>query len=124
MIKREKTLLKNRNFCFIDIGATYCGACKALDSQIFSQEKVMAELSKFVQLKIDSDVHTAAYEKVKAKYSSFIHGFPTYLIIDPTSEEVLKKWSVEIDSLSLEGIIDEFEKLRVSHTPTTHTKLP
>ncbi len=113
--KARETAQKEHKLLFVDIGATYCAACKSLDQQIFTQEKMLKELSKFVQLKIESDVHTDAYEKIKAVANKLIEGFPTYLIVDPVTQQVLKKWSVEIDELSIDGIVDEFEKVRNSH---------
>ena len=103
---------KEQKLLFVDIGATYCAACKSLDKSIFSQEKIQDALKGFVQLKIESDIHTQAYEKIKTLYGKYIEGFPTYLIVDPTTGQVLKKWSVEIDQLSLEGIADELDKVR------------
>ncbi|MBA3752507.1 thioredoxin family protein, partial [Candidatus Dependentiae bacterium] len=96
---------------FIDIGATYCPACKTLDSQIFSQQPILHALQDFISLKIESDVHTTSYEALKADYGSFIQGFPTFLIVDPTTKEVIKKWSVEINQLSLVQIQAELQAL-------------
>lgn len=102
--------LKEHKLLFIDIGATYCAACSHLDHHIFNQQLIQDALSHYVQLKIDSDVHTNAYEKVKMLYSTFIEGFPTYLVVDPKTNTVIKKWSVDIDQLSLEGLSVELAK--------------
>jgi thiol:disulfide interchange protein len=107
---RAKALAEHKPL-FIDIGATYCSACKVLDKQIFAQEAIQAALKSYVALKIDSDVHTAAYEKVKSLYGIYISGFPTYLIVNPATGAVLKKWSVEIDQLSIDGLIQELKNL-------------
>jgi thiol:disulfide interchange protein len=102
--------LNEHKLLFIDIGATYCGACKTLDATIFSQKIILDALKRFVQVKIDSDVHIQSYEQVKLLFGAYIDGFPTYLLIDPTSQKVVKKWSVELDELSLNAISDLFKK--------------
>ena len=117
--KAREQALQDISFLFIDIGATYCAACKSLDEKIFAQDKILQELGHFVQLKIESDVQTAAYEKVKSHYNGYIEGFPTYLIVDPVTNKVLKKWSIEIDDLSIDGIIDELENVKAAQTSAT-----
>ena len=100
---------------FIDIGATYCAVCKSFDEQIFSQQMLQDTLALYSLLKIDADVHTKAYERVKQLYGDAIVGYPTYLIIDPKTGAIIKKWSIDIDQLSLEGIEFELRKLVQAH---------
>ncbi len=100
---------------FIDIGATYCAACKAFDTRIFKQPSLQPTLSLMTLLKIDSDIQVESYEQIKKLYGHEIIGFPTYLLVDPQNEIVLKKWSVEIDELSLEGVAEAFEKVIQEH---------
>lgn len=111
---KEKAL-KEGKLLFIDIGATYCAACASLDQRIFAVEKIQEVLSAFVQLKVESDVHTTSYERLKSIYGKYIEGYPTYLVVDPKTDTVLKKWSVEIEDLSMAGIVDELEKIKSSH---------
>lgn len=94
---------------FIDIGATYCSACAMLDRTIFSQERIEKALQAYVQLKIDSDVHKDAYAKILTHYKELIKGFPTYIVVN-SKGEVLKTWSVEIDELSIDALVDELQK--------------
>ncbi len=104
--------VKEHKPLFIDVGATYCSACKLLDKQIFAQEKIQHTLKQYIPLKIDADVHTDAYAQVKKRYGFYISGFPTYLIVNPDTGAVIKKWSVEINQLSLDGIVNELEKFK------------
>ncbi len=106
---------KDNKLLFIDIGASYCSSCKSLDEQIFAQETIQDALVLFTLLKIESDVDTQAYEEVKKQYRNSIVGFPTYLVVDPKTETVIKKWTIDIDQLTLEGIEQEFRKLAQSY---------
>ncbi len=96
---------------FIDIGATYCSSCIALDKKIFTDEEILEALAAFVPLKILADIQTVAYDQIKSLYGSSIEGFPTYLVINPYTEKVIKKWSTEIDELSIDGIVQELAKV-------------
>lgn len=102
---------KENKLLFIDIGATYCSTCKLLDKTIFAQESIQDALALFTLLKIESDVDTQAYEEVKEHYKKYIVGFPTYLVVDPTTNTVLKKWTIDIDQMTLEGIEQELRAL-------------
>ncbi len=108
--------LTDKKLLFIDIGATYCAACKALDNQIFKQESIQDALSLFTLLKVEADVHTKTYEELKRRYVNAIVGYPTYLVVDPQTERIIKKWTIDIDQLSLEGVEQAFEKLAQEYT--------
>jgi len=102
---------RSRNtLLFIDIGASYCSACKALDTRIFNAPQMQGALGLFSLLKIEADTNIAVYEEVKALFGTYILGYPTYLIIDPTTQKVVKKWSVELDDMTLQAIEETFKK--------------
>ena len=103
--KAHSQALKEGKLLFIDIGATYCSTCVSFDKRIFTETKIEEVLKNYVQLKINSDVDTKSYEQIKALHGSYIEGFPTYLIVDPRTNTVLKKWSIDIDDLSIEGLV-------------------
>lgn len=103
---------KEHKKLFIDIGATYCSACKSLDKAIFQNDKVVKALAQYIPLKIESDTQTTQFEDLKKSYGKQIAGFPTYLIIDTATNTVTKKWGVEIEDLSIDGLIDELNKLK------------
>ncbi len=102
--KAHAQALKAGKHLFIDIGATYCSTCVSFDKRIFTKTKIEEVLKNYVQLKINSDVDTKSYEQIKALHGSYIEGFPTYLVVDPRTNTVLKKWSIDIDDLSIEGL--------------------
>jgi thiol:disulfide interchange protein len=94
---------------FIDVGATYCGACKSLDKSIFHNDRIIQALSLYVPVKVESDVHTAAFEDIKKPFDKVIKGFPTFLIVDPTNEQLIKKWDIDIEDLGIEGLVQALE---------------
>ncbi len=104
---KEKALEENK-LLFIDIGATYCGSCKAIDKKIFQNPKIINTLtSKFVPLKIEADSNEQDFDILKENYKSEIKGFPTFLIINPKNNLVIKKWTEDIDDLTIEDIINQ-----------------
>jgi thiol:disulfide interchange protein DsbD len=64
----------------IDFTAEWCAACKELDRKTFIDEKVRAEATRFVMLKIDATEMTEAMEKLFEKYG--ILGLPNVVFID------------------------------------------
>ena len=113
--KAHSLALKEGKLLFIDIGATYCSTCVSFDKRIFTESRIEKALKNFVQLKINSDVDTQAYEQVKAIHGSHIEGFPTYLVVDPQTNTVLKKWSIDIDDLSIEGLVLALDSMQKGH---------
>jgi len=120
-IAKEKAL-KEHKLLFIDIGATYCAACKALDDQIFKQESIQDALALFSLLKVEADLHTEVYEEIKKVYGDQIMGYPTYLVVNPQTSQVIKKWSIDIDQMSLEGIEKAFEGLAKEYSESIGQK--
>lgn len=109
-IEKAKTDSKR---LFIDIGASYCGACKELDKTIFQKSSVRAEISKnYIPVKIESDQDTNSYEQIKQKYGKDITGFPTYLIVDQNSGEIIKKWGSNLEDISIEQFLRELTQLK------------
>lgn len=96
---------------FVDIGATYCSACKTLDRQILCNERVMLALKKYVPVKIESDIDHDAFQKAKELFGSYIKGFPTYLVVNGQTKEVIKKWNDDLAQLSIDQIVEQLEKL-------------
>lgn len=110
---------KDKKLLFIDIGASYCSACKALDVQIFGQQQIQDALALFTLLKIESDIQVESYEEVKKQFPKEIVGYPTYLVVDPEDMRLVKKWTIDIDQMSLEGIEQELRKLAESYQNPT-----
>ena len=66
----------------VDFFATWCGPCKMMERDTFSDEKVQQQLANFVPLKIDVD----RQPQLAAKYG--IEGYPTTLVIDATGKPI------------------------------------
>lgn len=77
----------NKQLIFIDIYATWCGPCKELDAQVFSQAKVGDFInSKFIPLKIDGESEDG--KVFLKKYG--VNAYPTLLVLDSTGKEITR----------------------------------
>jgi len=71
----------------IDIGATWCGACKELDEKTFPDPLVRAAGQRFVALHVDaSDDDDPAVAKVREKYH-LTAALPVVLLLDSRGQE-------------------------------------
>jgi thioredoxin:protein disulfide reductase len=70
----------------IDFTAEWCGACKELARDTFSDASVMAEASRFVAVKVDAtDEDDPHVDEVKNKYN--VVGLPTVILIGKSGNE-------------------------------------
>lgn len=72
---------KNRPI-MIDFYADWCGWCKRLDSDTYSDRSVIEKAQEFVSLKIDADVERGLSSRYK------VSGLPTILFIDSAGREI------------------------------------
>jgi thiol:disulfide interchange protein DsbD len=73
----------------VDFTAAWCGACKELDKQTFSEPRVGRELSRFVAVKVDATNNDDP--KVEALLARFkVLGLPTVVMIDSRGKEAAR----------------------------------
>lgn len=88
----EKARIQNKKL-FVDIGAPFCSICRAIDASLFSDTSVLAALKEnTIPVKIDGSL---AHNDVIMKQFHVL-GFPTILLINPETEEVIRKWGPEL----------------------------
>lgn len=105
--------LQERKKLFIDFWAQYCSICKTINSTVFTDESVVSALKEFVPVMIDgTNEADEQYKQLKEKYS--IAGFPTYLLVDPETETVLKKWGSELYHMPREQFVEELKQFTLS----------
>lgn len=80
---------------FIDFWAQYCSICKAINNGLFTQPEVISSLQNFVSIKVDGTFENKEpFKTLKTNYP--ISGFPVFLIVDPTTNQVIKQWGSEL----------------------------
>lgn len=92
----HKKALEEKKPLLIKIGATYCSACKVVDKKIFGNEKIASQITNYIPLEVESDLHEEVFKNVNKLFGSHIKGFPTILIVNPKKETVITKWTEDI----------------------------
>jgi thiol:disulfide interchange protein DsbD len=89
---------------FINVGAPFCSICHALDDTLFQHEAVIEAICKCVPLKVNGAEpnHPVCCNK---EYN--VIGFPTILVVDPATCNVIKRWGAELYDTHHEAFIKE-----------------
>jgi thioredoxin 1 len=88
---------------FIDVYTSWCGPCKSMDKNVFSDKKLGERISgDFVALKVDYEKSPNRGSVIKYK----IKGYPTMLILDSKGVELGRVYG----GRSLEGFNNELDK--------------
>jgi thioredoxin:protein disulfide reductase len=92
---------------FIDVSADFCSICKAIDKTLLSNDRVRAILAeKFVPLKLMSTTCSQArFDDLCKKYN--VLGFPTFLLIDANTGNLVARWGGELYGSTPQHFIDE-----------------
>lgn len=102
---------KQNKKLFVDISAPMCSACEAVERRIFSKQQVMQELSYFVAVKLNiAQMTEQARTQLMQQFK--IMGAPTILLVDPTTEKVIARWSSELADRSAASFIAELAQYR------------
>lgn len=110
---------KENKKIFIDVYTTWCGPCKAMDANVFSDKKVGERMAKeFVCLKVDNE--KGEFRSEVTKYG--IKGYPTMLILDTKGLELGRIYgSKPLDDFNLE--LDKYTKQKESPISQAFAKL-
>lgn len=74
--------LKSNKPVLVDFYADWCGACKELEHETFTDERIRAISEKFTLLKIDATEDFPGLDELKSKYN--VRGLPTMVFYDTT----------------------------------------
>ncbi|MBP6892460.1 thioredoxin family protein [Candidatus Babeliales bacterium] len=103
---------KNENkLILLDFWANHCTICKAIEKKIFQKNSVWLALTNriiFVKVNCTHNTNTQA-SMLKNLFKVFAQ--PTILIIDPNTQEIVKKWSSEPYSMTPDEFIQAVQKL-------------
>lgn len=93
---REEAIAKNQKL-LLDFGASWCSLCGVLEKDILNSPEVTALFDKVIAVKIDgSKSGDEPYTSLVKEFKIF--GLPTILLIDPTTNTVIKQWGSELIS--------------------------
>ena len=99
--------LENKKL-FIDFWATFCPICLAINKTVLTKPSILKALQEFVMVKVDGTYSSnKPYKQIKDKFS--IKGFPTFLLIDPSDETIVKEWGGELYDMQEEQFISELK---------------
>lgn len=85
-IQDYETSLKNNERMVIDFYADWCIPCKELDALTFSDNKVIDEMGRFTNYKVDMTKTTDENEALRKQFN--VIGMPTVLVIDSGGKEI------------------------------------
>lgn len=101
---------KNHKKLLVDIGTPFCSLCRTIDKRIFCNTNVQNCLQNCISVKIDASNTKNSYCKLLQKKYGII-GFPTVLLIEPNTQNVLKQWGNELYNKTTEQFTSEIQPL-------------
>lgn len=108
--KAVETAQQDKKKLFIDIGATFCSMCTAIDKRVLAHPAVLQALEQFSCVKVNgSDDPENIVKRLQEKNT--IHGFPTFLLIDPKTGLLIKRWGSELYDVDCQAFAQELLQL-------------
>lgn len=100
---------KENKKLLIDVTAPYCSLCNAIDNKLLCDTRVLSHFKHYITVRIDGSTHNTCCTYLQQKYA--ILGFPTILLVDPHTEQVLKRWSSELYEKQPKDFIAEIQHI-------------
>ncbi len=103
---------KNENkLILLDFWANHCTICKAIDKKIFQKNVVWDALKdQIIFVKVDcthsADVHASMLKNLFKVFAQ-----PAILLIDPNTQEIVKKWSSEPYSMTPDEFVQAIQNV-------------
>lgn len=73
---------------FVEFSAPWCHTCRSMKAFVFTNEALGDEAAQFGWVHLDTEL--AANAAIKKKHG--VRALPTYLVLDPESEQVILRW--------------------------------
>lgn len=101
---RQQALRENKKL-FIDCWAQFCSICLAINKKHFTNAAILDVLNNYyVPLNVDgTSTNNPVYQDILQHFT--ITGFPTFLIVDPTTEAIMKQYGAELYDMTQEQIM-------------------
>lgn len=95
----------------LDFWANHCTICKAIDKKLFKKDRVYQALQdKIMFVKVDC-TSNANNESNMLKTTFKVFAQPAILLVNPSTQEIIKKWSSEPYSMTPEEFVATVEQL-------------
>jgi thioredoxin:protein disulfide reductase len=107
MLARQQAREKN-TLLFVDVWARYCSICVAINTRTLTNPEIIQALGQYVLVKIDASNNDAQTALMRERFN--VVGVPAFMLIDPATEKVVKRWGPELYSMSPEQFIAELQK--------------
>ena len=101
--------IQEHKLLFLDFWAPFCSICTAIDKTLLKDAEVRTALTKFVPAKIEMIITDTTIQRLKESFE--IMGLPTFLLIDPAEEKIIKRWGGELYHADKHAFIKELQEL-------------
>lgn len=106
---RERAL-KEHKLLFIDVWADFCSICITINKTLLSEPAVTEVLkNEFIPLKVNgTQPSSEPYATIHSQFT--VTGFPTYLVVNPETNEVIKRWDSKLYKKDTAEFIEKLHK--------------
>ena len=106
---RERAI-KEHKLLFIDVWADFCSICITINKTLLSEPAVTEVLkNEFIPLKVNgTQPSSEPYATIHTQFT--ITGFPTYLAVNPETNEVIKRWDSKLYKMDIAAFIEKLHK--------------